>query len=176
MPNNPTFIFDSSPLVAGCSFSVGTDSVAELVLLGCHIVIPQAVFDEVVTRGGARPDAREAARLVTSGRIQVADVAAVGAELADLQYYVLGAGDKQALTLAARLQPGATVVTDDFLVLVVAARLGLPHQLFLDFVVGQVARGSLGVATAKQAVQAVGARYPQGFVPHSLAVLDRGVP
>src|SRR5438034_5433729 len=110
MTNYPApFVFDASPLIAGCSFSVGAPSVAELVLGGCQISIPPAVYEEVVTRGGGRPDAREAARLVTSGRIQMADPSVVGAELAELQHYSLGAGDRQALTLAARFGVGATL-------------------------------------------------------------------
>jgi hypothetical protein len=176
MSQDPAFVFDASPIIAGCSFRLGADSIAELVLVKCQIVVSPAVYDEVVTRGGARPDALEAGRLVTTGRIQVAAPATLGAELADLQYYALGAGDKESLTLTARLQPGVTLITDDFLVLVIAARLGLPHQLFLDFVVDQATRGSLTIAAAKHAVQAVGPRYPQGFVPHSLACLDRIVP
>jgi hypothetical protein len=52
----------------------------------------------------------------------------------------------------------------------------LPSTLFLDFVVGQARRGELRVAMAQQIVQAVSTRYPQGFVPHSLALLGRLTP
>jgi hypothetical protein len=64
-------------------------------------------------------------------------------------------------------------VTDDFLALVVAHRFGVPSVLFLDFVVGRARRGELQVAEAHQIVQAVSTRYPQGFVPHTLALLGR---
>jgi hypothetical protein len=59
---------------------------------------------------------------------------------------------------------------------VVAHRLGLPSTLFLDFVVGRARRGELCVAEAQRIVQAISTRYPQGFVPHSLALLGRLTP
>lgn len=65
------------------------------------------------------------------------------------------------------------MVTDDFLALIVANRLGLLCQLFLDFIVGRAARGELPAAEAQQVVQTVSACYPAGFIPHSLAMLRR---
>jgi hypothetical protein len=44
------------------------------------------------------------------------------------------------------------MVTDDFLALIVANRLGLPCQLFLDFIIGRAMRGELKVAEAQQIV------------------------
>jgi predicted nucleic acid-binding protein len=64
----------------------------------------------------------------------------------------LGQGETEALTLAARLGDGAVVVTDDFLALIVANRLGLSCQLFLDFVVGRVVRSELPMTVAQQIV------------------------
>jgi hypothetical protein len=93
-----------------------------------------------------------------------------------LQYYHLGPGEREALTLTAHMAEDAVFVTDDVLALVVAQQLGLPSTLFLDFVVGQARRGELRVAMAQQIVQAVSTRYPQGFVPHSLALLGRLTP
>lgn len=49
----------------------------------------------------------------------------------------------------------------------------LTPGLFLDFVVGRARRGELRVAEAQRIVQAVSTRYPQGFVPHTLALLGR---
>ena len=83
---------------------------------------------------------------------------------------------REALTLTAHVAEDAVFVTDDFLALVVAHRLGLPSTLFLDFVVGRARRGELRVAEAQRIVQAVSTRYPQGFVPHSLALLGRLTP
>ncbi len=65
--------------------------------------IPPAVYDEVITRGGTRPDALEAARLVHAGQIHLADALIIGEELDELQYYQLGRGEREALTLTARL-------------------------------------------------------------------------
>lgn len=93
--------------------------------------------------------------------------------LEDLQHYQLGQGETESLILTARLGDGAIMVTDDFLALIVANRLGLSCQLFLDFVVGRAARGELPVTEAQQVIQAVSPRYPTGFVPHSLAMLRR---
>ncbi len=173
MGASPIFVFDSSPLVASCQFAVGGVSVAALALAGAQVQIPPAVYTEVVTRGGARPDAVEAARLVREGQIHLADPTSLGEALDDLQYYQVGQGEKEALTLTARLADGAVLVTDDFLALIVAHRLGLVSQLFLDFVVGQARRSALRVTDAQQIVQAISPRYPRGFVPHSLALLRR---
>ena len=65
----PLFVFDASPLVAGCQFAVGGQSVAAHGLTGTPVQIPPAVYTEVVTRGGTRPEAVEAARLVREGGI-----------------------------------------------------------------------------------------------------------
>ena len=176
MAASPIFVFDSSPLVASCQFAVGGVSVAALAIAGTQVQIPPAVYDEVIVRGGARPDALEAARLVQTGQIHLADATSMGEELEDLQYYHLGEGEREALTLTAHVAANAVFVTDDFLALVVAHRLRLPSILFLDFVVERARRGALRVVEAQQIVQAVRPRYPQGFVPHSLALLGRLTP
>jgi predicted nucleic acid-binding protein len=173
MVASPIFVFDSIPLVASCQFSIDSMSVAALAIAGARVQIPPAVYDEVITRGGVRPDALEAARLVREGQIFLADTASIGEELEDIHYYRLGRGEREALTLTAHVAPDAVLVTDDFLALVVAHRLGLPVIVFLDFIVGRVQRGELGVAEAQRMVQVVSTRYPQGFVPHSLALLGR---
>jgi predicted nucleic acid-binding protein len=167
------FVFDSSPLVASCQFAVGNRAVAEIALAGADVRIPPAVYAEVVTRGGSRPDARIAAGLINAGSIRVADATLVGQPLEDLQYYQLGHGEQEALTLTERLGKSAVMVTDDFLALIIANRLGLSCQLFLDFVVGRVTHGELTVIESQAIVQAVSPRYPSGFVPHSLAMLRR---
>jgi predicted nucleic acid-binding protein len=127
----------------------------------------------VVTQGGSRPDALKAAELIDAGHIRVADTTPVSEELEDLQHYQLGQGETEALSLATRLGNGTVMVTDDFLALIVANRLGLSCQLFLDFVVGRAVRGELPVTEAQHIVQAVSPRYPVGFVPHSLAMLRK---
>lgn len=176
MVASPMCVFDSSPLVASCQFSVGGVSVAALVIAGAEVWIPPAVYHEVITRGGTRPDALEAARLVHVSQIHLADATSMGEELEDLQYYQLGPSEREALTLTAHMAEDAVFVTDDFLALVVAQRLGLPSTLFLDFVVGRARRGALRAAEAQRIVQAISTRYPQGFVPHSLALLGRLTP
>jgi predicted nucleic acid-binding protein len=90
-----------------------------------------------------------------------------------LQHYQLGQGEREALTLTAHLAHDTVLVTDDFLALVVANRLRLPATLFLDFVVARARSSDLQVAEARQLVQAVRSRYPQGFIPHALAMLGR---
>jgi predicted nucleic acid-binding protein len=168
-----TFVFDSSPLVASCQFTVGRRVVAEIALSGALVQIPPAVYQEVVTRGGARADALKAAELITAGHILVADDTAVSEAPEDLRHYQLGQGEIEALTLTANLGNNMILVTDDFLALIVANRLGLSCQLFLDFVVERAKRGELTATEAEQIVQAVSPRYPTGFVPHSLAMLRR---
>jgi predicted nucleic acid-binding protein len=169
----PVFVFDSSPLVASCQFAVGGRAVADIALAGADVRIPPAVYTEVVTRGGSRPDARIASGLMNAGIIRVADATLMGHALEDLQHYQLGHGEQEALTLTMRLGYSAVMVTDDFLALIIANRMGLACQLFLDFVVGRATRGELTVTEAQSIVQAVSSRYPSGFVPHSLAMLMR---
>ena len=146
---------------------------AEMALADADVRIPPAVYAEVVTRGGARPDALIAAGLITAGYIRVVDATEVGEALEDLQHYQLGQGEQEALTLTIRLGNDAIMVTDDLLALIVANRLGVSCQLFLDFVVGRATRGELPAMEAPNIVQAVSPRYPSGFVPHSLAMLRR---
>ena len=146
---------------------------AEIALADADVRIPPAVYAEVITRGGSRPDALIAAGLITAGYIRAVDATAVGEALEDLQHYQLGQGEQEALTLTTRLGNGAIMVTDDFLALIVANRLGVSCQLFLDFVVGRATRGELPAMEAQHIVRAVSPRYPSGFVPHSLAMLRR---
>jgi hypothetical protein len=147
--------------------------VADIALPGAHVQIPPAVYQEVVTRGGTRPDALKAAGLITAGDIVVADATAVSEAPEDSRHYQLGQGETEALTLTASLGDSVVMVTDDFLALIVANRLGPLCQLFLDFVVGRAKRGELTATEARQIVQAVSPRYPAGFIPHSLAMLRR---
>jgi predicted nucleic acid-binding protein len=158
---------------ASCQFAVGNRAVAEIALAGADVQIPPAVYTEVVTRGGARPDALIAARLIQTGYIRLADATEIGSPLEDLQHYQLAQGESEALTLTARLGAGTVMVTDDFLALIVAHRLGTSYLLFLDFVIGRAARGELPLVEAQQIVHAVSPRYPVGFVLHSLAMLRR---
>ena len=167
------FVFDASPLVASCQFSVGNRAVAEIALAGADVRIPPAVYTEVVTRGGTRPDALTAVRLIQTGYIRMVDATVIGSPLEKLQYYQLGQGESAALTLTACLGVGTVMVTDDFLALIIAHRLGTSCQLFLDFVIGRAARGELPLVEAQQVIHAVSSRYPVGFVPHSLAMLRR---
>jgi predicted nucleic acid-binding protein len=167
------FVFDASPLVAICQYAVGSRSVAEIALAGADVQIPPAVYTEVVIRGGARPDALTAARLIQTGYIQLVDTTVIGSLREDLQHYQLGQGESEALTLTAHLGAGTVMVTDDFLALIIAHRLGVSCQLFLDFVIGRAARGELPLIEAQQIVHAVSPRYPVGFVPHSLTMLRR---
>jgi hypothetical protein len=121
----------------------------------------------------ARPDALIAARLIQTGYIRLADTTEIGLPLEDVQHYQLGQGESEALTLTVRLGTGTVMVTDDFLALIIAHRLGISCQLFLDFVIGRAARGELPLVEAQQIVHAVSPRYPVGFVLHSLAMLRR---
>jgi hypothetical protein len=167
------FVFDSSPLVASCQFAVGSRTVAEIALAGADVRIPPAVYAEVVIRGESRADALIAAGLIAAGYIRMIDATVMGEVLEDLQPYQLGHGEQETLALTARLGDGTIMVTDDFLALIVATRLGLSCQLSPDFVVGRATRGELAVTEAQHIVQTVSPRYPSGFVPHSLAMLGR---
>ena len=60
---------------------------AQHALPGADGQIPPAVYPEVVTRGGARPDALKAAELITAGHSRVADTTAVGEGLSSQVHY-----------------------------------------------------------------------------------------
>lgn len=87
---------------------------AEIAMAEADVRIPPAVYVEVVTRGGSRPDALTAARLITAGYIRVVDATERGEALEDLQHYQLGQGEQEALTLTTCLGNGAIMVTDDY--------------------------------------------------------------
>ena len=118
------FVFDSSPLVASCPFAAG-ESWRRSSCRGPTCRFHQQFPRKWVTRGGTRADALKAAELIAAGHIRVEDTTAVGEVLEDLQHCRLGQGETEALTLTAGLGNNTLMVTDDFLVLIVAKRLGL---------------------------------------------------
>ena len=87
MAASPIVVCDSSPLVASCQCAVDGVSVAARVIAGVQGQMSPVVYDAVVIRGGARPDACKAARCVHTDQRHRADATSLGEELEDWQYY-----------------------------------------------------------------------------------------
>ncbi len=74
-----------------------------------EVTIPDAVYDEVVTRGTGLPGAEEVARAAWITRVAVKDVEKVKAYRTEL----LGAGEAEVLTLAEELQADVVLMDDE---------------------------------------------------------------
>ena len=89
-------IADSSFLIA----SAMVDTFSLLRKIYPEVTIPEAVYDEVVTRGTGLPGAAEVARAAWITRVAVKDIEKVKAYRAER----LGVGEAEVLTLAEELQ------------------------------------------------------------------------
>jgi predicted nucleic acid-binding protein len=132
-----TAVGDSSPLI----LFAGIGRFELLREVFGEIVVPPAVWDEVVVYGAGRPGMAEV-QSASWVRLQVAhDV-----ELVRMLYAEVGAGEAQAIALAARLDEPATLLLDDWKGRRLARRLGLT-------VVGSA--GALGLAKDRSLISAV---------------------
>ncbi len=139
-----TIVSNSSPLIA----LAGLDLLSVLRPLFTEIVVPEAVWHEVVIRGEGKLDAQLIIRAVEEGwlhRRSVQDQLAV----ATLQA-TLGAGESEAIVLAREIN-ASWLLLDDDLGRAHAQRLGLP------------VKGTVGVLLAA---------YRAEFIPDFKRVLD----
>jgi len=119
-------------VVADSSFLIALTTIDALPLLSrifSELFIPQAVYDEVVTRGAGLPGAEEVAGAAWIKRISVEDddkVKAYGAER-------LGAGESETLALAEE-QKADLVLVDDERAWEVARRKGIACLRSLELV------------------------------------------
>ena len=66
------------------------------------------------------------------------------------------------------------IVTDDRLAYIVIDRMHIKKMLFLDLIVELVERNLMNLELAKSIVNEIESRYPEGFIYHTLKILDRG--
>jgi len=167
------FIVDTNALITACKFSVRGVPVIKLIAGTCKLIISTSVHDEVVSTGDKYPDALVAKELIEDGKIEVR-----GVELGDhdiLNRYKLGKGEKESIVLAVEMNENVDfIVTDDRLAYIVMTRMDLNTMLFLDLIVTLVERGMLTRAVANAIVKAVEPRYPEGFIYHTLKILEKG--
>jgi predicted nucleic acid-binding protein len=92
-----------------------------------------------------------------------------------LDHYNLGKGEKESIVLAVEMgEEVGFIVTDDRLAYIVIDRMGIKKLIFLDLIVELVERSSMDLELAKSITNAIESRYPEGFIYHTLKILERG--
>ncbi|MDI6886828.1 MAG: hypothetical protein QMD22_10930, partial [archaeon] len=91
-----------------------------------------------------------------------------------LDRYKLGKGEMESIALGVEMGDEVDfIVTDDRLAYIVIDRMGLKKMLFLDLIVELVERRLLDLERARLIVHAIESRYPEGFIYHTLKILER---
>ena len=80
--------------------------------LGMEIIVPQAVYEEVVVKGRGRPGSKELEDLIRRGKVRV--LKPRNRALAEVLHDPLGMGESEAIALA--VECDCTVVLDDRIV------------------------------------------------------------
>jgi predicted nucleic acid-binding protein len=137
----------------------------------CEVFIPDAVGVEAGIASEKYPDATVAERMIREGEIKVQRVGLPGDDVLDR--YKLGKGEKEAIVLGIEKEE-AFIITDDRLAYVVMNRMKIKKLLFLDLLIELVEKKLMERKVAEQIVAAVKPRYPEGFIYHTLKILERG--
>ena len=90
-------------------------------MLGTEIIVPQAVYEEVVVRGRGRPGSRELEELARQGKVKV--LVPRDIVLVEALHDPLGMGESEAIALA--VEHNCTVVLDDRIARLKAKSMGL---------------------------------------------------
>jgi predicted nucleic acid-binding protein len=144
----------SVKVVADSSFLIALATIDALPLVSrifSEVFIPDAVYDEVVTRGVGLPGAEEVARAAWIKRITVKDDAKLKAYLAER----LGAGESEALALAEELNADVVLI-DDERAWEVARRKGIACLRSLELVLEAHRRQLLDMELAKSQIMQLG--------------------
>jgi len=166
-----TVVFDAGSLITACKFESQGKLVVDYLLSGCNIVIAPSVEEEVAVRGAGYPDGVVAGERIAQGLIQVVLVAA-RKWARHLAGYALGDGEKDSIELCGQVEDVEALVTDDYLALVVATRLGLKAWMLPDLVLELTEGGNLTVEVAEAILKMVRPRYHAGVIEHSLVRLQ----
>jgi predicted nucleic acid-binding protein len=164
-------IFDSNSLITACKFHYQNLPVLDYFLKNCELTIPLAVKIEVVDPGSTYADAVYARSLLETWQIKVANISQPPNDI--LMHYKIGSGEREAIVLYLQMKQDIDfLVTDDRLAYIVCDRLGINKILFLDLIVEFVRMNFLTGNQAKEVVQAIKSRYPEGFIYHTLKLLE----
>ncbi|HDS45274.1 MAG TPA: hypothetical protein ENN68_04150 [Methanomicrobia archaeon] len=167
------FIVDTNVLITACKFSVRGVPVIKLITDTSNLIISSAVHEEVVSSSDRYPDALVARELIEAGTIEVRGVRFREYDI--LNRYKLGKGEKESIALAIEMNEDVDfIVTDDRLAYIVMKRMELNTPLFLDLIVTLVERDMLTREVASGIVRAVESRYPEGFIYHTIKILEMG--
>ncbi len=110
-------VLDSSAIIALAEINM----VNIVEALGTEIIVPQAVYEEVVVKGGGRPGSGELEALARQGKVKV--LAARDRALVEALHDPLGMGESEAVALA--VEHGCTVILDDRIARLKAKSMGL---------------------------------------------------
>lgn len=169
----PRFIVDTNALITACKFSVRGLPVIKQIADASELIISTAVHDEIMSTGDKYLDALVAKDLIEEGKIEVRGVQLKDCDI--LNRYKLGKGEKESIVLAVEMNENVDfIVTDDRLAYIVMNRMNLNALLFLDLIVTLVEQDMLARAVANALVKAVEPRYPEGFIYHTLKILEMG--
>ncbi len=93
-------------------------------VIGMEIIVPQAVYEEVVVKGRDRPGSGELEDLARQGKVKV--LAARDRALVEALHDPLGMGESEAIALA--VEHGCTVILDDRIARLKARSMGPSSQ------------------------------------------------
>jgi len=164
-------IFDSNSLITACKCHYQNLPVLAYFLKNCELTVPLAVKMEVIDIGSNYADAIYARQLLETGKIKVANFSQPPNDI--LNHYKIGSGERDAILLCLQMNRNIDfLVTDDRLAYIVCDRFGITKILFLDLIVEFVRKNFLVADQAKEIVHAVKSRYPEGFIYHTLRILE----
>ncbi|MCE4620800.1 MAG: DUF3368 domain-containing protein [Desulfurococcales archaeon] len=110
-------VLDSSVIIALAEINMA--NIIEV--LGMEIIVPQAVYEEVVVKGRGRPGSGLLEDLARQGKVKV--LAARDRALVEALHDPLGMGESEAIALA--VEHGCTVILDDRIARLKAKSMGL---------------------------------------------------
>ncbi len=114
---NQCLVLDSSVIIALAEINMANIMEA----LGMEIIVPQAVYKEVVVKGRGRPGSGELENLARQVKVKV--LAAQDRALVEALHNPLGMGESEAIALA--VEHGCTVILDDRIARIKARSMGL---------------------------------------------------
>ena len=166
-------IFDANALITSCKFYLRGIPVIKHVADRCRIIISHSVNKEIISSGERYSDTLVAKELIRDGKIKVKRALFQNYDVLD--HYKLGNGEKESIGLAVEMAGKVDfIVTDDRLAYIVIDRMHIKKLLFLDLIVELVERNLMNLELAKSIVNEIESRYPEGFIYHTLKILDRG--
>lgn len=169
-------IFDSCSLITSGKFSIeGRPVINHLAQTDLAIHIPEMVRTEVIDDGlrAGHQDALVIQGQVDNESIQVEKVRVPDQEMSEiLDDYGVRRGDRDFICLAQQI-PCDYIVTDDFLLLLICYRFGLPVKMFPDLIELLVQHAMWSTDKGRQALRAIRSRYKRGFIEHSLRRINK---